>query len=135
MHTSDSVSANWISSHLPAVLLANAIFSSVSGIGFVLVPATAATFVGLLRPEDVRGIGVQLLVFAAIVAWIRHRLPHSRRWVRAIIGGDCLWVVGSIVLVLARPAGLTGAGIWAILVVATIVATFAAAQAMALKDR
>ena len=119
--------------NLKRALLANAVFSFISSIVFVAAPDSVARFVGLFRANDVRNIGFQLLAFAAFVFWVQMRLPRTVGWVRVIIAGDVLWVIGSAALLLLRPAGLTVSGNWAIAGVAVIVAGFATVQTLALR--
>jgi len=71
---------------------------------------------------DLLGLGV--IAFGALCAWVasRHTLPLA--WARVIFAADLAWVAGSV-LVLALPASWTTAGMAGIVVVALIVADLA----------
>lgn len=103
-------------------IIANGIFSALSGLALIL-------FEGLIT--DLFGIeytfamtGVSPLVFAAFVFFTVLRNQIKRKLVWAIIWMDVAWVVGSIIVVIL-PLSISTVGIWMIAIVALFVADFA----------
>ena len=118
---------------LRLALRANAIFSTLSGLVFLLASSYISGFLGLLRPGEVIQLGVQLGLFAAWLFWLSFRPEISRWQVRVIIVLDILWVIGSFLLVLAPPPQLTVGGWWAIAGVAEVIGLFALLQFLGLR--
>lgn len=125
---------------LRRTLWGNAAFSVVSG-------AVLAIFAGPFAqaaahaPVSVMGLdlaivfeilGVGVIAFGALCAWVASRASLPQAWARAIFAADLAWVVGSG-LVLALPASWTIAGIAGIVVVAVIVADFAILEYLGLR--
>jgi len=76
----------------------NAVFSGLSAVAMLLAANWVAEQVGLPGPGNVYAVAVFLLFFAAQLGNIV-RTQTIRTWeIVAIIVGDLLWVVGSIVL-------------------------------------
>jgi hypothetical protein len=125
---------------LRRTLWGNAIFSVVAG-------AALATFAGPFAeasahaPVDVAGLdlaimfqalGLGVIAFGALCAWVASRGILSSAWARAIFAADVAWVAGSV-LVLALPASWTVAGVAGIVAVAVIVADFAILEYLGLR--
>jgi hypothetical protein len=117
---------------LRRTLWGNAIFSAISG-------AVLAIFAGPLAqvaahaPVSLMGLdlsvvfgllGVGVIAFGALCAWIASRETLPRAWARVIFAADLAWVAASV-LVLTLPATWTVAGIAGIGVIALIVADLA----------
>ena len=119
-------------SHSPTLLrralLGNSIFSTLSGLFFLLDAAPIATFLGLDMPIMIRVLGVNLLVFAAIVYKVATAQPINRTLASIIVALDAAWVIGSIVFIFGNLLPLTTGGKWGIAIVADIVTCFAIAQ-------
>ncbi|ALA56880.1 hypothetical protein [Nitrospira moscoviensis] len=126
-----------ITSTDPASLLrhslrANAWFSGLSGLLFLLAAHPVATFLGLDAPWMVRALGPGLLVYALWLGFISRRSTPDCREVWSAIALDGVWVIGSALLLLGELLPLSTSGLWAIGIVADIVACFAVLQIYAL---
>ncbi|OFW99691.1 MAG: hypothetical protein A3D94_16025 [Alphaproteobacteria bacterium RIFCSPHIGHO2_12_FULL_66_14] len=118
----------------------NAAFSVISGAGLAAFAgpfARAATD----APVSVLGLdlallfellGVGVVAFGALCAWIASRPELPRGLARLIFAADLAWVAGSV-LVLALPAAWTTAGIAGIVVLALIVADLAILEYLGLR--
>ena len=118
---------------LRLALRANATFSTLSGLVFLLASSWIAGFLGLLRPGQIIQLGAQLGLFAAWLFWLSFRPKISRWQVWVIIVLDILWVIGSFLIVLAPPPQLTVGGWWVIAGVADIIGLFALLQFLGLR--
>jgi hypothetical protein len=114
---------------LKASLLANAIFSALSGLSFIIFSKQATTFLGWFSPWFIIGIGVGLLGFSMVVA--RAATTLNTETIKGIILMDILWVVGSAILVLTP--WLNPAAKWVVAELAVIVAIFAFLQSLGLQ--
>ena len=125
---------------LRRTLWGNAAFSVISG-------ATLAVFAGPFAraatdaPVSVLGLdlailfellGVGVVAFGALCAWIASRAELPQGLARFIFVADIAWVAGSV-LVLALPASWTTAGIAGIVVLAAIVADLAILEYLGLR--
>jgi hypothetical protein len=115
------------------VLLGNAIFTALSGLACLAWPRPLAVWLGIEEPLILSVLGVILLLSAAGLAWIALRAPHERRMVQAIFILDVVWVVVSVVALLAGWPPLTATGKWIIAGVAEIVAVFALLEYIGLR--
>ncbi|MEZ4861204.1 MAG: hypothetical protein R3C14_07855 [Caldilineaceae bacterium] len=110
------------------VLLANTLFSSLSGLLFVVDGGYVATFLGLPSPTAawvIRGLGVGLLLFALLIYQMTRQPALSKGGLLLILEADLLWVIGSAVLLWSGWLPLSATGWWAVAIVADIVALFA----------
>jgi hypothetical protein len=125
---------------LRRTLWGNAAFSVVSGAVLAIFagPFAAAAAHG---PVAVLGLdlailfellGVGVIAFGALCAWVASRPSLPVAWVRVIFAADLAWVAGSV-LVLALPASWTTAGIAGIVVLALIVADLAVLEYLGLR--
>lgn len=123
-------------SFLRLALLADAAASGVTGLLLATAAGPLAGIFGLPEPL-LRGAGLILLPYAAIVAWVGTRDAPSHSFVRAIIAVNLLWVADSVLLLALGPAlvGLnpTALGIAFTLFQAAAVLGLAIAQAVALR--
>ncbi|TAJ42521.1 MAG: hypothetical protein EPO55_01605 [Reyranella sp.] len=125
---------------LRRTLWGNAAFSVISG-------AVLAAFAGPFAraatdaPVSVLGLdlallfgllGVGVVAFGALCAWIASRSHLPQGLARLIFAADIAWVAGSV-LVLALPASWTTAGIAGIVVLALIVADLAILEYLGLR--
>ena len=123
-------------------LRGNALFSIVSA-GVLLIGAEpVAEMIGLAGAEIIAGldgagflrvIGLGLLLWVADIMWIatRPKINNSYAWM--IIGGDLLWIVGSVVLLLTQALPFNTTGSWAVFLIADAVLMFAIAQYLGIR--
>lgn len=107
-------------------LRANAGFSTLSGLVFATAGAPVAAFLGGVGSAEVVGVGVQLLVFAAFLAWLSLRPSIPVAVVFAVIAADLAWVVGTVGVVFADL--FSREGTLAAIAIANVVLVFAVAQ-------
>jgi hypothetical protein len=125
---------------LRRTLWGNAVFSVASG-------AVLAVFAGPFARIAAHGpvalmgfdlaivfelLGIGVIAFGALCAWVASRETLPQAWARVIFAGDIAWVAGSV-LVLALPATWTMAGFIGIVVVALIVADFVILEYLGLR--
>ena len=113
---------------LKNALLANAIFSTFSGLIFLMAASFVADLIGAGEPWLYQGLGAGLLGFAALVGWTATRPSIDTTLARMISFGDFGWVLGTIVVIAIFFTQLNGSGIVAMLVVAAIVLMFGLSQ-------
>jgi hypothetical protein len=124
---------------LRRTLWGNAVFSIVSG---AVLAAFAGPFAGVAAHQPVTMLGLDLAIvlgllglgviaFGALCAWVASRPALPLAWARGIFAADLAWVAGSA-LVLIVPAWTT-AGIAGIVVVAVIVADIAILEYLGLR--
>ena len=125
---------------LRRTLWGNAVFSMISG-AILAVFAGPFARVAADAPVSVAGLdltilfellGVGVVAFGALCAWVASRPELPQGWARVIFAADIAWVAGSA-LVLALPASWTTAGIAGIVVVAVIVADVAILEYLGLR--
>ncbi|MBY0318789.1 MAG: hypothetical protein K2X72_08715 [Reyranella sp.] len=125
---------------LRRTLWGNAVFSVVSG---AVLAAFAGPFARIAAHEPVSVLGLDLAIvfellgvgviaFGALCAWVASRETLPLAWARVIFAADLAWVVASV-LVLAVPATWSMAGFVGIGVVALIVADFAIMEYLGLR--
>jgi len=125
---------------LHRTLWGNAVFSVVSG-------AVLAAFAGPFAKIAAHGpvallgldlaivfelLGIGVIAFGALCAWVASRETLPQAWARVIFAADIAWVAGSV-LVLALPATWTMAGFIGIVAVALIVADFVILEYLGLR--
>lgn len=113
-------------------LLANAAFSALSALLCLAASRPIAAWIGL-SAGAVLSVGIELAVFAALLAALGTRPDLGRGWIQAtvavVIALDVLWVIGSALALLA-PEPLTMAGRWSVGLIALAVADLAFFQAL-----
>jgi hypothetical protein len=112
---------------LRRTLQANSVFSLLTGALLLVDAGPIATFTGLPAWALI-DIGAVCLVYAALLFLATRRTPIARGHALAFVIADAAWVVASAAILLSGWAPLTTAGVWTILIVADIVAVFAALQ-------
>jgi hypothetical protein len=113
----------------PALRL-DAVVSGLNGAAYLLAAPALADLLGLPTPV-LRGLGVFLLVFAALV-WAVGDRPAAPA-VRAVVAGNLLWTAGSLAVVAAGLGTPSTVGAVWIVLQAVVVAAFAVAQAAGLR--
>ena len=117
---------------LQKALLANAIFSSISGVFGLLFHSWLAGLFHLNSGRTFWIIGIVLLFFAMSIVLEFYK---KRYWpIVWIIIQDTIWVMGSLLLVVFQPFGISVAGNYVIGSIALIVAFMAVSQAKALRE-
>lgn len=115
-------------STLTLALQADAVLVTIAGLAL----AVGATPVGDLLdldPSLLRTVGVALLPWAAWVGWVS---AHQRATlIRSVIVGNALWVLASLLALVAQAIEPNGFGIAFVLLQAALVASIAAWQAIA----
>jgi len=119
-------------SKLRFVLRTNATTSALGGLAMAVGPGAVDQLLGTGQPGWVRIVGLALLPFAALVAWLsttdRRRLAlHTP----GIVVGDVVWVVASVVTVLL--GWYPSSGVIIVLAMAAGVDTFAVLQFVLLR--
>ncbi|MCI0709366.1 MAG: hypothetical protein L0154_04310 [Chloroflexi bacterium] len=118
---------------LKTALRGNALFSVISAVVTLVTSGSVAEFMGVEDNLPFIILGVGLVLWAVDVYFVSSQDPIRPDYVKMIIGGDLLWVAGSAVLLLFDPFDFSTAGMWAVLVVADIVLTFAIVQYVGLR--
>ncbi len=125
---------------LRRTLWGNAVFSIVSGAALAMFAGPFAraaahapvAVLGLDLAIVLELLGVGVIAFGALCAWVASRATLPGAWARAIFAADLAWVAGSV-LALALPASWTTAGIAGIVVLAVIVADLAILEYLGLR--
>ena len=113
-------------------LLCNAGFSALCGLAFALDAERLATELLAGSPDvgalGLRVLGVGLVVFSALLAWVALRRGLTAGQILLITSLDVAWIAGSL-LVIGLAAGVfTAAGVTAVALVALAVTLFATGQ-------
>ncbi|MBZ0305814.1 MAG: hypothetical protein K8I82_07075 [Anaerolineae bacterium] len=127
---------------LRRTLFGNGIFSTLSGLLFILAANPVANFLGI-QNTSILGlfngdgliflIGIDLLTFAAGLFFSATRPTLNRHHAILAIELDVAWVAASVIVLLTGALPLTTAGSWAVLIVADIVSVFAVLQFIGLR--
>lgn len=125
---------------LRRTLWGNAVFSIVSGAVLAIFAGPFAeiaahapvTVLGLDLAIVFELLGVGVIAFGALCAWVATRETLPQAWARVIFAADLAWVAASV-LVLALPATWTMAGFIGIVAVALIVADIAILEYLGLR--
>lgn len=125
---------------LRRTLWGNAVFSIVSGAVLAMFAApfaqaaahTPVSVMGLDLAVAFELLGVGVVAFGALCAWVASREILPQAWARAVFAADLAWVAGSV-LVLALPVSWTSVGIVGIVALAVIVADLAILEYLGLR--
>jgi hypothetical protein len=112
-----------------------AVDAALSGLSGLLMAIDAAPLNGVLGlPTDLlRGAGLALLPWAALVGWLATRPTMMRRAVAAVIGLNVLWALDGIVVLAAGLVAPTGLGAAVVIAQAVVVLGLAEAQWLGLR--
>lgn len=117
---------------LRRVLRANATTSAITGLAMLLAPSAIDDVLETGHPSWVRVVGIGLLPFAAVVAWLSSStVGHLRRFTAAIVAGDVGWVAASLITVVL--GWYSGRGVVVVLAVAVFVGGYALLQSTAVR--
>jgi hypothetical protein len=111
---------------LRRALLANASFSTISGLVLVFAQRGVVRLLGIPETINLIALGISLLVFAAILVFFARKKPLKLldAWIAVIL--DASWVLGSYPLLFVVPFSTSGK--WVVGIVAEVVMVFALMQ-------
>ena len=111
---------------LKMALLANASFSTTSGLVLVFAQRGVVRLLGLPETINLIGLGISLLMFAAILMIFARKKPIKLldAWIAVIL--DAVWVIGSYPLLFM--VSFSTSGKWVVGIVAEVVMVFALMQ-------
>jgi hypothetical protein len=111
---------------LRKALIANALFSTVSGLAILFAQGSVSRILGISKNIGLAILGLGLLVFAGtlLINARRQQVKTSDAWIAVVL--DFAWVIGSYVLIFVAP--FTTEGKWVVGVVAELVLLFAILQ-------
>lgn len=121
-------------SNLKKVLYINALFSTSSGLIFILFYEFLSQFIGLEQPLILLCIGAGLILFALNIVFQASKEQPDLKQVKGIIIQDWLWVFGSFILIIFPPFPITKMGYFLIINVAVIVSVLAFLQGRFLRS-
>ena len=116
---------------LRRALQADTVVSGLSGLLALVDASLVASLLGFSSAAATRNVmllGLGLLVWAAFAFWLSTRPKLSRGLVFTIIEGNLLWVVGSVILLMAGWLPFSTSGKWTVAIVADIVGLLAVLQ-------
>ncbi len=114
------------SSLLRRAILADGVFTLLGGLLLAIDAESIAAFIGLPSPWILTVMGLACMGYSVLLFLAARRSPIDRGQALSFILGDVAWVVASAVILLGGWVPLTTAGVWCVLIVADIVAVFAA---------
>jgi len=118
---------------LRRALVANALFSGVSGALLALGARPVGSFLGLDNVLFLAVTGAVLLLYAADLLYVATRPSVNRTAAWLAVALDLLWVAGSAGILLSDWLPLTTAGKWAVGIVAEVVFLFALFQYLGIR--
>ena len=117
---------------LRRALAVDAALSGLSGLLMAIDAAPLNVVLGL--PTDLlRGVGLALLPWAAVVGWLATQPTVMRRAVWAVIGLNALWTLDCLGLLVSGLVAPTGLGTAFVIVQAVVVLALAEAQWLGLR--
>lgn len=121
---------------LRAVLIGNAVFSCITGLGMAIWSTEIAAVMGLLLHVVLLIVGPALVFYGLFLAWLSIQpLKDRRSIVLACTIADVLWVLGTLGLAVLHPSFLTSTGWIIAIATATVVGVFALFQAFGVLDQ
>lgn len=115
---------------LKRALMANAVFSVLSGMATVIFGARIADFMSVSR---VLLVGVGVFGFGIVVLIIARRDPIDLKAASWVVLADGSWVMIAIVLIVGLPAAMSGGGRWLFGVVSVVVAGLGVGQMIGIR--
>jgi len=121
---------------LRAVLIGNAVFSCITGLGMAIWSTEIAAVMGLLLHVVLLIVGPALVFYGLFLAWLSIQpLKDRRSIVLACTIADVLWVLGTLGLAVLHPSFLNSTGWIIAIATATVVGVFALFQAFGVLDQ
>jgi hypothetical protein len=111
---------------LRKALLANASFSTLSGLVLIFAERWVVRLLGLPETINLITLGISLLVFAAILVLFARKTPIKLldAWIAVLL--DAAWVIGSYPLLFV--VRFSSSGKWVVGIVAEVIMVFALLQ-------
>ncbi|MCU0498810.1 MAG: SRPBCC family protein [Anaerolineae bacterium] len=119
---------------LKTALLANALFSILSGLMLILFSDAVRSLIGIGELILYQFVGVGLLGFASIVIWTATRNPINTFLAMMISLADFLWVIGTLLVILGVFSLLQPLGMLILLGVGAIVLFFGVRQLQGIQE-
>jgi len=116
---------------LRRALLVDAAASGTMGLVMLLAASPLESLFGL-PTSLLRPVGLFLIPFAAFLVWLAQRADSLRGLVRAVVVGNILWVLASVLLLVSGLVTPTAIGTLFVLAQAAAVVVFAALEYRAL---
>ncbi len=120
---------------LRIVLEVDSVISGIAGLGFLVFSSSIAAFLGV-SPDAagiIAAVGAGFLAWAAALMYIATRSQVNRGAVWAVIAGNAIWVLGSLLILIADPFTFSTEGRWATLIIADVVLLFGIGQYIGLR--
>src|SRR5262245_12799106 len=115
------------------LLLFDALACTASGIVALVWARPLAAFLGVGEALPLALMGGGLLAYAALLYWRARQEPRIAGLVRTAIVLNTVWVIASVLVVVANPLGLTDGGRWLVGIVAALVVDLTIAQVYSLR--
>ncbi len=112
---------------LRRALLANAVFSGISGLLIVIFDQGIVSLLTSVE-HHLWPLGLMLLGFSALLVWLATRASVDSGWINLVIAADLGWVLGTVVLLAGWREFLSSAGLWIIVGVGLVVLALAELQ-------
>ncbi|MBX2875313.1 MAG: hypothetical protein KTR30_24565 [Saprospiraceae bacterium] len=113
---------------LKVTLLANAGFSTISGLTMILANSTLSQWMGITPTWILPSIGLGLMLFAIHLYRTASKATIAKGQIRLIIWQDWLWVLASLIVIVTQAFDLKSSAYLLIGGIAIIVADFALLQ-------
>jgi hypothetical protein len=124
-YTSNAASPAMDKMGLRHTLIVDSLGCGISGAALLLLAPSAAELLGVESPFPVQVIGGLLVAIAAFIFFSLLQTPIRSLNTGLVIGGNILWVIASIALLLINPWTFTPIGVTIVLVQAIVVAILA----------
>ena len=117
---------------LKRALMANAVFSVLSGMATVILGARFADFMSVNRVL-LGVVGVGVFGFGIVVLIVARRDPIDLKAASWVVLADGSWVMIAIVLIVGLPTAMSGGGRWLFGVVSVVVAGLGVGQMIGIR--
>jgi hypothetical protein len=118
---------------LRRTIQADSVFSFLGGLLLAIDAGPIAASIGLPESGILAAMGLFCVGYSALLFLAARRAPIDRGHALAFLIADVVWVVVSAAILLGGWAPLNTTGVWAVLIVADIVAVFAALKYVGLR--
>lgn len=108
------------------------VFCVLSGLTFLLDANAVGQFMGA-QPSVIAALGLGVFLYGVGLLYDVFKGKVNARMLKVVIGLDVVWVVASVLLLVAAPTALTTEGRWTVLILADIVGAFAIWQYVGLR--
>jgi hypothetical protein len=101
------------------------IFCVLSGLLFLLDANGVSQFMGVQSSTVIGVLGLGVFLYGVGLLYDVHKGKVNGQLLKVAIGLDIVWIVVSVIMLIAAPAALNTEGRWTVLILADIVGTFA----------